>query len=220
MPADGSHSEAVDAANSTYCEIPLSELNDQCEEKQYCVAKYKRHSNRKSWKSKKLDSTTKEYESLVEDIQKMRLHNLNPQRAIKTLEKIKKRQKKLKKIAFAQSGFESLGCALLDGLRALIEYMKTVRDVIGEKVLAFLLDLFTTLYNLYKNPTWESLIVNFTSFFSRHFPIDYADYALCWLKSAFEVAFSMDDNEKSYKDLIYPSFLIHLIFSMIHFGII
>jgi energy-coupling factor transporter ATP-binding protein EcfA2 len=206
MPADGLHSEAVDAANSTYCEIPLSELNDQCEEKQYCVAKYKRHSNRKSWKSKKLDSTTKEYESLVEDIQKMRLHNLNPQRAIKTLEKIKKRQKKLKKIAFAQSGFESLGCALLDGLRALIEYMKTVRDVIGEKVLAFLLDLFTTLYNLYKNPTWESLIVNFTSFFSRHFPIDYADYALCWLKSAFEVAFSMDDNEKSYKDLILSFF--------------
>jgi energy-coupling factor transporter ATP-binding protein EcfA2 len=170
-------------------------------EKFYAARKYQRNSREKRKKEKLLKAVTSEYEELVADIKRLRLKNKNPDKQVRKLNKIKKKQRKMKKIAYAQTSFKKVGCALLDGLQAIIEYMKTARDVVGEEMLKFLLDLFATLYNIYKCPEWDSLLVNMTSFFSRHFPTDYANYAICWLKAAFEVAFSQDD-KTSYKDLI------------------
>jgi hypothetical protein len=170
-------------------------------EKQHAARKYQRNSREKRKKQKLLKSVGTEYNKLVKDIQRLRLTNKNPNKEVRKLNKIKEKQKKIKKIAYAQTSFKKVGCALLDGLQAVIEYMKTARDVVGEDMLKFLLDLFTTLYNIYKCPEWDSVLINMTSFFSRHFPTEYANYAICWMKTAFEVAFTQD-SKTNYKDLI------------------
>jgi energy-coupling factor transporter ATP-binding protein EcfA2 len=172
------------------------------EEKEHATRKYLRNSKDKREKQKLRDALDKEYLELVRGIKKLRLHDKDPAKQVKQLCRFKRKRKKMsKKIAYTQSDFKQVGCALLDGLQAVIEYMKTARDMVGEEVLQFLLDLFTTLYNIYKCPEWDSLIVNMTSFFSRHFPTEYANYAVCWMKAAFEVAFTQD-SKTSYKDLI------------------
>lgn len=208
MLAEGSSSEVVDATKPQHVDIPFSELGGQCVEKFSAARKYQRNSKEKRKKKQMRAVLDQQYEDLVADINRLRLTNKNPTKEVRKLGKLKKKQKKMKQmVAKIQSGvpLKEYGCALLDGLHAVIKYMETVRDVVGEEVLKFLLDLFTTLYNVYQNPEWKSLLLNFTSFFSRHFPREYADYAICWLKAAFEVAFSQDDR-MSYKDFILKIF--------------
>jgi hypothetical protein len=136
----------------------------------------------------KKNSLKNRYNSTVERIRYGRLHKRDISKDVYELEVIK-RKMKTSRIAFAQNGkmfnFSSYGCRLLDALKATIDYLKTVRETIGEKVLAFCIDLFTTLYNIYNNCSWDSLLINATSFFSRHFPQSYAEHAVNWLRNVF-----------------------------------
>lgn len=145
-----------------------------------------------------------QYDNLVEEIRRLRLHNKRVStKKLNKLEEIKKAKKRSDKLASCQSlpSVKSYGNALLDGLHAIIQYVETVRDVVGEQILSFLLDLFTTLYNVYQRPTWDSALVNATSFFLRNFPKEYADYAVVWFKAAFEVATCQKDGN-TYKDFL------------------
>jgi len=152
------------------------------------------HSRRECRNKKQtLDS---QYDELVSEIRKLRLSNKKVDRKIEKLEKLKTQKKRMKQIAFAQGLTdykETYGVPLLDLLHTLIESAKITREIVGENNLKFLLNLFTTLYNIYKNPEWDVLIVNMTNFFVNHFPQKHADLAMVWFKSAFEVAFPQDD---------------------------
>lgn len=208
MLAEGLNSEVVDATNSRCKSIPFSDLGDTCIEKNSAARKYQRNSKEKRVKQRMRAVLDQQYEDLVADINRLRLASQDPSKSVKKLDRLKKKQKKMRqRVAQIQSGtsLKQYGCALLDGLHAIIQYMETLREVVGEEVLRFLLDLFTTLYNVFKNPEWTSLLLNFTSFFSRHFPKDYAEYAILWLKTAFNVAFAQDD-KTSYKDFILKMF--------------
>ncbi|APG76807.1 hypothetical protein 1 [Beihai picorna-like virus 41] len=196
MLSDSLQSGVVDAT-------PLSTSSDQqssecyCDEKRYAARKYQRNSLEKRQKRKLMRTLDSQYQEIVEDIQRLRLRKSDPTKHVRKLEKIKKKQKKLCKIAYAQSGLDIEGfrCALLDGLKAFIETMKEYRDEVGENVIKFFLDLFSTLYNIYSNPTWKSFLINFSSFFSRHLSLEMAELALTWLKDAFNIALSQDDSE-------------------------
>lgn len=127
-----------------------------------------------------------------------------------TLQKIKKEKKKKEKwnkSASIQTSLpsKSYGNALLDGLHAVIQYVDTVREVVGDDILAFLMDLFTTLYNIYQRPTWDTTLVNMTSLFIRHFPRDLADYAIAIFRTVFELASSQGDGD-SYKEFLMSLF--------------
>jgi hypothetical protein len=98
------------------------------------------------------------------------------------------------------------GVPLLDVLHSVIEAAKTARDYIGEELLKFLLDLFTTLYNIYKNPEWAGVLLNITNFFVRNFQQKHADLALSWFKQAFEVAFAQADGEFSHVEYVLSFF--------------
>jgi hypothetical protein len=202
MLAGSSQPEVTDVTH--HIASLYSEENNACGEKLNAARKYQRKMREKRKKAKLLAVAKQEYDELVHDIQRLRLKKKDPTIEVRRLEKNKKKQKKLSKIAVVQSPptLKSMGCALLDGLQAVINYLKAARDVVGEDVLKFLIDLFTTLYNIWKSPEWDTLLLNMASFFSRHFPTQYADYALCWMRVAFEVAFTQDDNKKSYKELI------------------
>lgn len=134
----------------------------------------------------------------------MRLHNKPVVKELRKLEKLKKKIKKTRHHATTQGGIldvKKYGCQLLDGLSALIRYLKTIRDVVGERTLLFLTDLFVTLYNMYKADDWTGLILNITSFFTRYFPMHYADYAIEWFKSAFNIVCAQSTGNK-YHDFI------------------
>jgi hypothetical protein len=87
----------------------------------------------------------------------------------------------------AHNGVEFSLPLILKKLQSLIDYLKSMRDVIGENVLLFMVDVFTTLYNIYSNCTWTSVTINLSSLFMRHFPKDLADYALNCFTALFEV---------------------------------
>jgi energy-coupling factor transporter ATP-binding protein EcfA2 len=54
------------------------------------------------------------------------------------------------------------------------------------------------------------MLVNSTSFFSRHFPTGYVDYAVTWLKAIFEIASTQsggdEDKKRSWKEMILSIF--------------
>lgn len=152
------------------------------------------------------------YEDLVEEIRLMRLKKKSKKqiaRKVETLEKVKKQKKRLKRIAHAMAGspnyVEKYGVPMLDMLNSLIETAKSAREYVGEQTVKFLIDLFMTMYNMYKNPTWDGVVLNMTSFFVRHFKANYADIALDWFKSAFEIVTTQDD-KFSYQDYILSFF--------------
>jgi len=197
---------SASALQSTNHEISLA-ADRSDDHKEFARSKYaqKTHSNQE-YKMKDKQSFEVRYKGLVDHLAHLRANKKDTKVAVKALETLKRKGKKLKKIAFAHSGtfiddVQSAGSALLDGLQAIIRYLQTIREVVGETVLALMLDLFTTLYNVYKCPEWDTMLVNFTSFFSRHFPEKYADYALVWLRTAFEVAFTQDTS-CSWRELI------------------
>lgn len=163
----------------------------------------KRCRGRKTKITKESHKITSQYEDLVSEIRELRTRHKDVTSKTKKLAGLKKTKKRLKKLASCQSlsTAKSYGNALLDGLHAVIQYVETVREVVGEEILSFLLDLFTTLYNVYQRPTWDSALINATSFFLRNFPKEYADQALAWFRSAFGIATAQKDDD-SYKDFI------------------
>lgn len=205
-PVGGLPPKVASATPVSHIQNEFSLENSQSCEKHHAARKYQRKSRKQSSRKQLLAKTDREYSELVDAIQRLRMANKNPASQVKALEKLKTQRKKLQKMAQAQSSIPEVGCQLLTGLRTLIDYMKAARDVIGENTLKFLLDLYTTLFNIYKTPEWDTVLVNMTSFFSRHFPIKYADYALVWLKSAFEVAFAQSSGLDFYKETILKLF--------------
>jgi hypothetical protein len=182
--------------------------------KNYATLKYqkrKQSRNKQITREKiHIDST---YDNLVEDIRKMRTSKRTKQRdlnkKIEQLDKLKKQKKRYKRIAYAMAGstdyIEKFGVPVLDMLNSIVEAAKMARDVVGENTLKFLIDLLMTLYNIYKNPAWDGVLLNISSFFIRHFKQTYADLALDWFKKAFGLVITQDDNF-SYKDYILSFF--------------
>lgn len=148
-----------------------------------------------------------EFDALLIQIHEARQQKKPVQHLVDKLERLKlAKKKKWVHSATMQSAkpASTYGCLLLDGLHAVIQYVETMREVIGEHMLSFLLDLFTTLYNIYQRPTWDTTLINMTSFLVRNFPREYADYAVMWFKAAFQIAFSQKGEEEggSYKEFL------------------
>lgn len=95
---------------------------------------------------------------------------------------------------------------LLRKLQSFIEYLKSVREVVGEKTLSFVVDVFMTLYNIYNNMSWTSISLNISTLFMRHFPREYADYALTYFCAMFDITIAQADSKM---DLI-KSFLLRI----------
>ena len=173
--------------------------------KSYAASKYQRRKRaRQNEIVKTQKNLTDEYDELVEEIRKLRFQKKKYQldQKLKKLDELKKKKKRAKRLAFAMAPMdfqliEDYGVPLLDLLHSIIEAAKAARDYIGEDLLKFLLDLFTTLYNIYQNPKWSGVILNFTSFFVRNFNTKFANMALDWFKSAFEIALTQDDKDDS-----------------------
>jgi hypothetical protein len=182
--------------------------------KQYAVDKYrKRAQSKRNEINKTKKNLDREYSDLVDDIRKLRLRKQNKAlaRSLKRLEGLKKDKKRFKRIAHSMAAppadmIRQYGVPLLDVLHSVIEAAKTARDYIGEELLKFLLDLFTTLYNIYKNPEWAGVLLNITNFFVRNFQQKHADLALSWFKQAFEVAFAQADGEFSHVEYVLSFF--------------
>lgn len=182
--------------------------------KQFAASKYrKRAESKRKEIVRNKKNLEREYEDLVQDIKKMRLRKQNKAlaRSIKKLENLKQEKKRMKRIAHTMATpnvdlVRQYGVPLLDILHSVIEAAKTARDYVGEELLKFLLDLFTTLYNIYKNPEWAGVLLNITNFFVRNFQQKHADLALFWFKQAFEIAFPQADGNFSYSEYILSFF--------------
>lgn len=193
MPADGLYSEEMDFSNY----------------KHTCAYKYqKRFREKKQSVQTKKNNNVAQYDDLVSEIKTMRIKHKDVSKLVTKLEKIKKQKKRYKNIAQTMNStyIEKYGVPLLDVVNSLIESAKLMREMIGEDVLKFLLDLFTTLYNIYKNPEWKGVVLNMTNFFVKHFKQDHADLALTWFKVAFEVATTQDDKEFAWDQYILSFF--------------
>jgi len=184
--------------------------------KSFATKKFERRLQSKRSKiTKERISLNSEYDALVKEIEYLRAAkktHLLPKK-LEKLESIKKAKKRYKKIAVAMGGREpevihEYGVPLLDSLHTIIKSAQTMRDSIDENLMSLFLDLFTTLYNVYKNPTWDGVLINFSSFFLRNFKGDYADLAFNWFKQAFGVVLPQGEGEKdfSYKDYILSFF--------------
>lgn len=119
----------------------------------------------------------KRIERTVERITQLRRNhgNRNPPELAELTYELKRLRKQQRKIVAHSGGITH---NLFDKLRTFIDYLKSVRDSVGEEILGLVIDIFTTLYNISRNCDWNSIIVNLTSFFSRHFPQKYVDYVL------------------------------------------
>lgn len=184
--------------------------------KKFSSMKYqKRLNSKKSQVQKDKKCLESEYESLIAEIKELRLRKKTSllEKKLEKLEQLKRSKKRMKRIATAMSDtpvdlVERYGVPLLDVLHSIIEGAKTIRDSIGEDFLKFLLDLFTTLYNIYRNPDWGGVIVNFTSFFLRNFEKKHADLALKWFKQSFSLILPQGEaiQERTYQEYILSFF--------------
>lgn len=150
---------------------------------------------------------------MVEDIKRLRLVGKTKlvNKSLKKLDRLKKTKKKVERMAVAMSSptkvIREYGVPLLDVLHSVIEAAKSARDYVGEDLLKFLLDLFTTLYNIYVNPEWKGVVLNVTNFFVRNFKQIHADLALSWFKQSFGIAKPQAANEeKPFSDYILSFF--------------
>jgi energy-coupling factor transporter ATP-binding protein EcfA2 len=192
-------------------DVPNFDFSESCLSASELLSEFDlKTSNRKTF-NKKLNGRRKEklsldnhYDSYVERIKVARQQKKNVNLLVKELEVIKKFRKN--KRAYCQSlpTLKKTGVYLLDTLHSLIEYFKTIRDVVGEETLKWLLDLFVTLYNVYRRPEWDSFLLNISSFLLRNFPQKHADYAIAWFKAAFEVA--IGQSMMDYKEIILSLF--------------
>lgn len=203
MFAGISQPEGMDVPKYNFNEscLPASELQEGIGSKQFARAKFNK---KKKGKSREKHSLDDQYHTIVEHLKTTRKKGGNVSDLEKQLAEIKKTRKH--KRAYAQSlpSLQKTGVYLLDTLKALIEYFKTMRDVVGEDVLKWLLDLSTTLYNIYNRPEWDSFLLNISSFFLRNFPQRHAEYAVEWFKAAFQVATTQ--SLMDYKDFIISLF--------------
>lgn len=207
----------VTETNSTQTQnkfVGILEPSEMDFSKNYAARKYqKRQQSRKKQIVREKTNLNSAYDNLVEDIRKMRVSKQtkqnNLQKKVEQLERLKKQKKRYKRIASAMAGspdyIEKFGVPVLDMLNSIVEAAKMARDVVGEKTLKFLIDLLMTLYNIYKNPVWDGVLLNISSFFIRHFKQDYADLALSWFQKAFGLVVSQDD-KFSYTDYILSFF--------------
>jgi hypothetical protein len=77
---------------------------------------------------------------------------------------------------------------MLTTLKYFITYLQTIREEVGEEIIRFSVDVFTTLYNIYKTCTWESVSVNLTSLLIKYFPTKQVATIIEWFSVIFEVA--------------------------------
>lgn len=98
------------------------------------------------------------------------------------------------------------GVPLLDTLDSIIKAAQSARDYISEETIAFLLDTFTTMYNIYNNLSWDSIILNISAFFLRHFKRKYAELALSYFEDAFKITMTQSGKIIDYKEFILSIF--------------
>lgn len=151
----------------------------------------KQYNKRSSTKRNKI-GLQNQYDDIVDDLHNLRINRSSSkliEKKVHQLEAIKKQKKKFNLYAHSLDipipDFQKMGVPILDLVRGIVEQMKVVREKVGESTLKFFIDIFTTLYNIYKNPTWDSMLVNITSFVTRNFPSNYTDIIINWFKEAF-----------------------------------
>lgn len=145
----------------------------------------RRISSRKKELLKQNQRANNDYARAIADINENRNKGKSTVDAVARLASAKRQKKKMKKILRAEGlgdFVNETGVHLLDLLRSLIDSCQAARDIIGEELLRTLIDIMTTLYNVWRNPTWESLVVNATSLFLRYFDQYITDLLIDWLK--------------------------------------
>ena len=77
---------------------------------------------------------------------------------------------------------------MLAMLKYFIAYLQTIREEVGEEIIRFAVDIFTTFYNIYKTCSWESVSVNLTALLIKYFPTKQVSTIIEWFSVIFEVA--------------------------------
>lgn len=128
--------------------------------------------------------------------------NSNPPEIVElatTLSYIKNRKHKQHLVAHAS--LPQYGVRLLDQLQSFIKLAQLARDQISEGTLAFLLDLFTALANIFMNPTWTSVMLNLSTLFAKYFPTSYVEYAIEYVRQLFGGLVAQSSGESFAKTL-------------------
>lgn len=175
-------------------DIPVSDLVFYADddEKSTNRSKFNKHNrSKKGCKNKSQQQLERQIEATREGLRTLRLRvdSKNPKEVCDLADTLKKlhTKKNIMRIK-AHSGTMSDSLpAFLSKIQYFIEYVKTAGDTIGKDVLDFLVDVFTTLYNIYNNTSWTSISINLTSFISRHFPEHYVNYVFDCFTAIFDV---------------------------------
>jgi hypothetical protein len=168
--------------------------------KELCRGKHNRSkASRKNQCQKVSRKIASEMDLLKSQIANLRrvCGNKNPPELMDLVDELSRLKKKMRcRSITAHSGDFDLP-DLLKSLNSFIEYLKAAREVVGEELLAFVVDLTTTLYNIYANSSWTSISINLTSFITRHFPKEYVDYVF----ASFTAIFQMVTAQSGYSEI-------------------
>lgn len=181
-------------AQSSNKDIPISDLMSYASDnnKSNNRNKFNKHNrSKKGCKKKTQLQLDRQIEETREGLRILRrnINSKNPKEVCDLADTLKKLHIKKKSLCIkAHSGsmMETLP-AFLSKIQYFIEYVKTAGDTIGKDVLDFLIDVFTTLYNIYNNTSWTSISINLTSLISRHFPEHYVNYVFDCFTAIFDV---------------------------------
>lgn len=168
-------------------------IHAQCDYKESCRAKHARNvtSNRRKH-DKYVTKIDHEISDVISKMEKIRskVGNKNPKN-LQDCDIVLQRLKNKRAVAHSSESYPGI----LNKLHFVIEYLKSIREVIGEKTLNFVMDVFTTLYNIYNNSSWTSISLNISTLFLRYFPKDYADYAFTAFCMIFDVTSAHADSK-------------------------
>lgn len=129
-----------------------------------------------------------QYDSLVAEIRRLRHrgdHKLADKKG-QQLHKLQLKKRKLKAcIPVAMSGDSDSTLPLVEYITGVLDVYKETADIGACDVCKFLMQCVTLAYNLYHNPTMESLVYNISNLIVQYLPSEWIKQAIAWIQEAF-----------------------------------
>lgn len=129
-----------------------------------------------------------QYDSLVAEIRRLR-HNGDHKSADRKgvqLHKLQLKKRKLKThIPIAMADVGELSLPLVDYITGVLDVYKETADIGACDICKFLMQCVTLVYNLYHNPTLESLVYNISNLIVQYLPNEWIKQAISWIQEAF-----------------------------------
>lgn len=129
-----------------------------------------------------------QYDSLVAEIRRLRQkgdHKLADRKGVQ-LHKMQLKKRKLKTyIPIAMAGTDSPSLPLVEYITGVLDVYKETADIGACDICKFLMQCVTMVYNLYHNPTLESLVYNISNLIVQYLPSEWIKQAVTWIQEAF-----------------------------------